>query len=85
MKWNQPMRSLPLLWTTAVLLLLRIPNSGVGFVTAHPPPPQANDIFGTVNGCASALIEMDDNQDGIVKRGEYLDFVNLLADFLCIP
>jgi len=67
--------------TTVALVLLRI-TQGAG---AHPPPPQANDIFGTVNGCASALIEMDDNQDGMIKKGEYLDFVNLLADFLCVP
>ena len=85
MNRSQPLYPLPLLWMTAAVLLLRIPNNGVGLVTAVPPPPQANDIFGTVNGCASALVEMDDNQDGIIKRGEYLDFVNLLADFLCIP
>jgi hypothetical protein len=52
---------------------------------ARPPPPQANDVFGTVFGCASGLIEMDDNGDGMVKRNEYLDFVNLIAAFLCIP
>jgi hypothetical protein len=28
---------------------------------------------------------MDDDQDGRVSRDEYLDFVNLLADFLCVP
>lgn len=28
---------------------------------------------------------MDDNQDGRISKGEYLDFVNLLADFLCVP
>jgi uncharacterized Zn finger protein (UPF0148 family) len=56
-----------------------------GPVMAHPPPPQANDIFGTVNGCASALVEMDTNQDGMVKKDEYFNFVNLLADFLCVP
>ena len=78
------MSPLPLLWLTAAVLLLRIPSHG-GFVSAHPPPPQANDIFGTVYGCSSALIEMDDNQDGMIKKGEYLDFVNLLADFLCLP
>jgi len=75
-------KSFSSLTTTATLLL------SLGVVpqtTAIPPPPQKNDIFGTVNGCTSALIEMDDNQDGRLSRGEYLDFVNLLADFLCLP
>lgn len=66
--------------------------SGVTIITAPPgqldltpPPPQPNDITGTVNGCASALASHDLNHDGTITRGEYLGFVNEVANLLCIP
>lgn len=74
MSWHKPAVLIPL-WISSICLP----------VLSHPPPPAANDIFGTVNGCATGLVEMDLNQDGMVKKDEYLNFVNLLADFLCVP
>lgn len=71
---------LPLAIVFAITFLNLVPTSGTQRL-----PPQPNDIFGTVDGCADALVEMDDNQDGMIKRGEYLGFVNMLAYLLCIP
>jgi hypothetical protein len=50
-----------------------------------PPPPQPNDIGGTVNGCANAILSHDDSGDGVIRRNEFLDYVNNVADLLCIP
>ena len=63
-------------------------NIGVvlaGFTDQQPAAPQSNDISGTVNGCANAILENDDDGDGAIRRGEFLDFVNTLADLLCLP
>lgn len=71
----------------SALLLLSSGLSTVwaGFEDQIPPPPQPNDISGTVNGCANAIMDHDDNGDGAIRRGGYLDFVNNVADLLCLP
>jgi len=46
---------------------------------------QANDIPGTVPGCANALLEADRNKDGLVKQNEFWEFVNVLSGLLCVP
>jgi hypothetical protein len=56
-----------------------------GFADQVPPPPQPNDITGTVNGCANAILEHDLNGDGAIRRDEFLSYVNNVADLLCIP
>jgi hypothetical protein len=56
-----------------------------GFADQVPPPAQPNDIGGTVNGCANAILEHDLDGDGAVRRDEFLSYVNNVADLLCIP
>ena len=56
-----------------------------GYADQVPPLPQPNDVSGTVNGCSSAVLAHDDDGDGAIRRGEYLDFVNNIADLLCLP
>ncbi|CAB9524406.1 expressed unknown protein [Seminavis robusta] len=56
-----------------------------GFSDQLPPKPQPNDIPGTVNGCANAILEHDLDGDGAIRRNEYRQFVNNVADLLCIP
>ena len=74
------------LYLHAVLLLSTgISSVSAGFADQLPPPPQPNDISGTVNGCANAVLQHDDDGDGAIRRGEYLNFVNNVADLLCLP
>lgn len=56
-----------------------------GYADQLPPPPKPNDVSGTVNGCAQAILDYDADGDGAIRRGEYLDFVNQVADLLCLP
>jgi len=56
-----------------------------GFEDQVPPLPQPNDVTGTVNGCVNAILDNDGNGDGAIRRGEYLEFVNNVADLLCLP
>jgi hypothetical protein len=50
-----------------------------------PRPPQPNDIPGTVNGCANAILVSDEDGNGIVTGDEYLDLANTIAGLLCLP
>ena len=73
-----------------LLLLLSIVSHGLtgvsaGYADQVPPPPQPNDISGTVNGCANAIMSHDLDGDGAIRRDEYLNFVNNVADLLCLP
>ena len=43
------------------------------------------DVAGTVSGCIHALLASDDNRDGVIRRDEYLDFVNSVGALLCMP
>ena len=76
-------------WFLRLLFLLpQIIKMGVvlaGFGDQQPAASQPNDISGTVNGCANAILQNDDDGDGAIRRGEFLDFVNTLADLLCLP
>lgn len=56
-----------------------------GFDDQVPPLPQPNDVSGTVNGCSDAILAHDTNGDGVIRRDEYLSFVNNVADLLCLP
>ena len=41
-------------------------------------------FFHSLAGCASAISDSDVDGDGLIRRGEYLGFVNQVADLLCI-
>lgn len=66
-------------------LLVVLELASADFATLEPPLAQPNDIFGTVNGCANAVLAHDNNNDGIIERSEFLDYVNNVADQLCLP
>ena len=55
------------------------------FTDQQPTAPRPNDISGTVHGCANAILQNDDDDDGAIRRDEFLDFVNHVADLLCLP
>jgi len=69
----------------ALLLLSSISTVLAGYGDQVPPPPQPNDIQGSVNGCANAIMAHDVDGDGAIRRDEYLSFVNNVADLLCLP
>ena len=70
---------------TLLILSTGLSSVWAGYEDQVPPPPQPNDISGTVNGCANAVLAHDDNGDGAIRRDEYLNFVNNVADLLCLP
>ena len=39
----------------------------------------------SLSGCANALLSNDLDGDGMIKRNEYLGFVNEIAELMCVP